>query len=161
VGFLLDNQYLDNQNIDTLELRVVAIHRPDESFGALIPAFMSGVQAGFPSPADDYMENQLNINELVVQHPAATFFVRVEGESMNEANIHTGDILVVDRSIEGTSGKIVVAIINGEFTVKRFSKTTAGTFLVPENPKFPPIKIGPDSDFQIWGVVTYVIHKTR
>lgn len=80
---------------------------------------------------------------------------------MRDANIHTGDILVVDRSIEGSNGKIVVAIMNGEFTVKRLSKTPSGTFLVPENPKYPTIKINEDSDFQIWGVVTFVIHKTR
>ncbi len=155
VGFPLDKENL------ALQMRVVEISRSDGGSTQMLPAFLSGIQAGFPSPADDYIENQLDINQLVVQHPAATFFVRVEGESMKDANIHTGDILVVDRSIEGSNGKIVVAIMNGEFTVKRLSKTPSGTFLVPENPKFPSIKIGPDSDFQIWGVVTYVIHKTR
>jgi DNA polymerase V len=154
-------EYLLDKQLKDLDLRVVKICRSDCGSEQLVPAFLSGVQAGFPSPADDYIENQLDLNELVVQHPAATFFVRVEGESMRDANIHTGDILVVDRSLEGTHGKIVIAIMNGEFTVKRLSKTAAGTFLVPENPKYPSFKIEPDSDFQIWGVVTYVIHKTR
>ena len=126
-----------------------------------IPAFLSPIQAGFPSPADDYIENRLDINELVIQHPAATFFVKVEGESMQDANIHSGDILVVDNSIEAISGKIIVAILNGEFTVKRFIKNAAGSFLVPENKNFPTIKIEPENDFQAWGVVTFVIHKIR
>lgn len=154
-GFLLVKENL------ALQMQIVEICRSEEGTEQLLPVFLSGVQAGFPSPADDYIENQLNINELVVQHPAATFFVKVEGESMKDANIHSGDILVVDRSLEGSNGKIVVAIINGEFTVKRLSKSASGTFLVPENPKYSSIKIGPDTDFQIWGVVTYVIHKTR
>ena len=143
------------------EVKVVDIARPDGQYGDLLPVFLSGIQAGFPSPADDYIENQLNINDLVIQHPAATFFVRVEGDSMKDANILSGDILVVDRSVESVSGKIIVAILNGEFTVKRFIKTASETLLAPENPKYPSIRIQEDSDFQIWGVVTFVIHKTR
>lgn len=152
---------MDKKTLKSLELRIVDISRPEVGSEQLLPAFLSGVQAGFPSPADDYIENQLDLNELVVQHPAATFFVRVEGESMRDANIRSGDILVVDRSLEGANGKIVIAVMNGEFTVKRLSITASGTFLIPENPKYPSFKIEPDSDFQIWGVVTYVIHKTR
>jgi len=129
--------------------------------GHLIPAFLSRVQAGFPSPAEDYMENQLNLNDLVIQHPAATFFVRVEGESMADANIHSGDILVVDRSLEAANGKIIVAVVNGEFTVKRFALKSDGVYLVPENLRYPSLKIESDSDFHVWGVVTYVIHKAR
>lgn len=146
---------------DQHQLRVVEITRPSINEEQPIPAFLSGVQAGFPSPADDYIEDQLDLNELIIQRPAATFFVRVEGESMRDANIYSGDILVVDRSVEPTSGKIVVAVINGEFTVKRFIINKQGTYLVPENPKYPSFKIGPDSEFRVWGVVTYVIHKTR
>jgi len=142
-------------------LKVVDIAQPALHNKLPLPAFLSGVQAGFPSPADDHMENHLDINELVINHPAATFFVRVEGESMQDANIHTGDILVVDRSVEAGSGKVVVAIINGEFTVKRLVINQSGTFLVPDNPKFSSIQIDPESDFQVWGVVTYVIHKAQ
>lgn len=143
------------------ELKVVEITIPDTSTSVPIPAFLSPVQAGFPSPADDYIENKLDLNSLVIKHPTATFFVRVEGESMRDADIHSGDILVVDRSIEAANGKIVVAIVNGEFTVKRFVMDKSGAFLVPENPKYPTFKIEEGSDFQVWGVVTYVIHKTR
>ena len=143
------------------ELLITEISPSGESSESVLPVFLSGVQAGFPSPADDYIEDQLNINELLVQHPAATFFVRVEGESMRDANILTGDILVVDRSLEASNNKIVIAIINGEFTVKRFIKNKSGVFLVPENPKYPSFKMDGDSDLQIWGVVTYIIHKAR
>jgi len=126
-----------------------------------VPVFMSGIQAGFPSPADDYVEKQLDLNELVVKNQPATFFVRVEGESMRDAGILSGDILVVDRSLTPTSGKIVVAIMNGEFTVKRIEMTAKGISLIPENKSFPTIDIPPESDFQVWGVVTYIIHKAQ
>ena len=120
---------------------------------------LSTVQAGFPSPADDYVEKNLDLNELLVSHPAATFFVRVEGHSMIDAHIYSGDILIVDRSLSAANGQIVIALINGEFTVKRVSIEGEKLFLVPENPAFPKIAINPEDDFQIWGVVTYVIHK--
>lgn len=142
------------------ELYVVEIFHPQLGQSHSTPVFLSPVQAGFPSPADDYIENHLDLNELVVQRPAATFFVRVEGESMVDANIHTGDILVVDRSIQPVNGKIVVAVINGEFTVKRFILRGGRAYLMPENPKFPAIPIDASAEFRIWGVVTYVIHKT-
>lgn len=140
-------------------LRIVEIAHPIIGDSTSTPVFLSPVQAGFPSPAEDHIENSLNLNALVVQHPAATFFVRVEGESMVEANIHSGDILVVDRSIPPTSGKIVVAVLNGEFTVKRFIIKNGTVSLRPENPKYSPIRIEADADFQVWGVVTYIIHK--
>lgn len=127
-----------------------------------LPAFLDGgIPAGFPSQAEDCVEYQLDLNELMVQHPTATFFVRVSGDSMNGAAIHDGDILVVDRSLEAGSGKIVVAILHGEFTVKRFISSASGVYLAAENPRYPPLKIEPDSDFQVWGVVTYVIHKAE
>jgi DNA polymerase V len=124
-----------------------------------IPYFVSGVAAGFPSPAEDYMEKPLDLNELVIKHPFATFFVRVEGDSMKNAGIFSDDILVVDRSLEAQNGKIIVALLNGEFTVKRLLKTAQGITLCPENESFSPIKVTPESEFQVWGVVTYVIHK--
>lgn len=143
------------------ELHIVDISRPSYESELPLPVFMSSVQAGFPSPADDYIENKLDINELVIKRPAATFFVRVEGESMVDANIHSGDILVVDRSAQASNGTIIIAVLNGEFTVKRLVQKESGTFLAPDNPKYPVIPVPPESDFQIWGVVTYVIHKTR
>lgn len=123
--------------------------------------FLAPVQAGFPSPADDYVEKNLDLNELLVAHPSATFFVRVEGHSMRDAHIYDGDVLIVDRSLQAETGSIVVAILNGEFTVKRILKKKGRLFLVPENPAFSPIEVTPEIDFQVWGVVTYVIHKVR
>jgi len=126
-----------------------------------LPIFLSAVAAGFPSPADDYLDDALDLNQLLISHPAATFFVRVQGESMSEANIYSGDVLVVDRSVEPKNRNIVVAVINGEFTVKRIAKKGKALFLLPENPAYPPIEIAEDTDFQVWGVVTYVIHKAK
>lgn len=140
-------------------LKIIDIAKPDLTAVISIPSFLSAVQAGFPSPAEDYIEKQLDINELVVQHPTATFFVRVEGDSMQDAGIHSGDILVVDRSLEPKNGKVVVAVLNGEFTVKRLKINSEGVFLMPENPRFPPIKVGEEAECTIWGVVSYVIHK--
>lgn len=125
-----------------------------------VALFLSSVQAGFPSPADDFIEKKLDLNELLIKRPAATFFIRVEGRSMEEAHIYPGDILVVDRSLQAQDGAIVVAILNGEFTVKRLVKKPGQCFLVAENRTFPPIEITQEMDFQVWGVVTYVIHKT-
>lgn len=143
-------------------LKAVEIRRPKEGGSRFkLPIFSAAVQAGFPSPAEDHIEKRLDLNELVVRHPTATFFVRVEGESMSDANIHSGDILVVDRSLQPSHGKIVIAIIDGEFTVKRLRITAGGVFLMPENPKYPEIKIEPGTEFQIWGTVTYVIHKAQ
>ena len=143
------------------EMKIIEVTVPSTDQSEPIPAFLSAVQAGFPSPADDYVENKLDLNALVIKHPSSTFFVRVEGDSMKDADIHSGDILVVDRSIEASNDKIVIAVVNGEFTVKRFVINSSGAFLVPENSKYPTLKIEEDSDFQVWGVVTFVIHKTR
>ena len=142
-------------------LRVTYVKKTARRPLDLIPMAMSVVQAGFPSPAEDYLENSLNLHDLVVQHPAATFYVRVSGDSMREAGIHSGDLLVVDRSLEPGDGKIVVAVINGEFTVKRLKMGPRGILLAAENASYPDLSISPDSDFQIWGVVTYVIHRAR
>lgn len=121
--------------------------------------FEGGLAAGFPSPADDYLERSLDLHELLVEHPAATFFVRVEGESMKGAGMQSGDILVVDRSLTPQNGKIVVALIHGEFTVKRLKIEGEKIYLTPENPRYPTIEVPPESDFQIWGVVTYTISR--
>lgn len=125
-----------------------------------LPFYEGGAAAGFPSPADDYLEKQLDLNEYLVEHPAATFFVRVQGESMRDAGLSSGDILIVDRSLSPKSGKIVVALLNGEFTVKRLVRKNDKLLLVPENPRYKTIIVTPEEDFQIWGVVTYVIHRS-
>lgn len=146
--------------MDTLK-KELEFFQPSLDNGALIPSMEALIAAGFPSPADDFLEKSLNLHELVVKHPAATFFVKVIGDSMKDASINSGDILVVDRSVEPTSGKIVVAILNGEFTVKRLQRGPLGQiWLAAANAAYPPIPVSEDSDFQVWGVVTYVIHKT-
>ena len=122
------------------------------------PLFGSRVQAGFPSPADDYVEGRLDLNKHLVKHPAATFFVRVAGESMINAGIHPNDILVVDRSLEPTDKRVVIAVINGELTVKRLRITNGALHLMAENPDYPPMEITPSMEFEIWGVVVHVIH---
>ncbi len=140
-------------------MRIKDIHRSAVSGSKLLPLFISCVAAGFPSPAEDYMEKRLDLNDLLIKHPAATFFVRVEGDSMRDAGILSGDILVVDRALEAVHGKIVVAVIDGEFTVKRLHIHSGGVTLLPENPAYPALEVKPGSEFQIWGVVTYVIHR--
>lgn len=126
-----------------------------------LPIFHENISAGFPSPAQDYIESGLDLNELMIKHPASTFFVRVDGDSMRGAGIFSGDILVVDRSLEASNGKIIVAIVNGEFTVKRLVIKKEGVQLVPANSAYPSINVHPDLDFQVWGVVTYVIHRPQ
>jgi len=123
-----------------------------------LPLYQSTVAAGFPSPADSDMEEMLDMNELLVKHPAATFFVRVCGSSMINAGIHHHDILVVDRSLEPAPGKIVVAAINSELTVKRLVKEGDRIRLIAENEGYPPIDVSEESDLRIWGVVTNVVH---
>lgn len=123
-----------------------------------LPLFVGKVAAGFPSPADDYVDKTLDLNELLVKKPAATFFVRAQGESMLGAGIHPNDILVVDRSIEPTPGKIVICALNGELTVKRLESENEQWKLKAENPDYPDIELHEDLDMVVWGVVTNVIH---
>jgi DNA polymerase V len=124
-----------------------------------IPFYHSTVAAGFPSPAEDSIDCHLDLNEHLIKHPSATFFVRVSGHSMRDAGIHEGDILIVDRSLIPSNGKIVVAAIDGQLTVKRLHKMPDGELsLIPENPVFSPIIIKEGNEVLIWGVVTNVIH---
>ncbi len=126
-----------------------------------IPLVSAKVQAGFPSPADDHMEQSLDLNEHLVANPAATFFVRVQGDSMRDAGIASGDILIVDRSVEPKDRQIVVAMLEGEFTVKRLRKRESKVFLEAENSDFKPIEVVSEQELVIWGVVTFVIHQAR
>jgi DNA polymerase V len=131
---------------------------PDSSaLRQAFPLYASRVPAGFPSPADDYVDQRLDLNDLV-ERPAATFFVRVTGDSMTGASIHDGDLLVVDRSLEPTDGKIVIAAVNGELTVKRLALKEGSVWLMPENSAYPPLQLKEGLDCVIWGVVTRVIH---
>ncbi len=136
-----------------------AIGRASESHSeATTPFFQARVEAGFPSPADDYMDRPLDLHEQPVPHPAATFFVRAHGDSMVGAGIHDGDLLVVDRSIDPTPGRVVIAALDGELTIKRLGRGPDGLRLEAENDAYPIIEIGEETDARIWGVVTNVIH---
>jgi len=123
-----------------------------------LPLFISKVAAGFPSPADDYVEKTLDLEELLIQKPAATFFVRAQGDSMLGAGIHPNDILVVDRSKEPMPDKIVICALNGELTVKRLMVTDGQWRLKAENPAYPDIPLTDDLETVFWGTVTNVIH---
>lgn len=124
-----------------------------------LPLYASKVQAGFPSPADDYIERHLDLNAEYIKHPSATFLVTAIGESMIDVGIFAGDILVVDKSLDAVDGKIVIAAVNGELTVKRLSRKDGRVQLLPANPKFLPIDITDAQDIVIWGVVTLVLHE--
>ena len=131
----------------------------DDSQSVELPYYETKVQAGFPSPAEDHLEQRLDLNTLVIDNPSATFFVRVAGESMKGIGITDGDILVVDRSIESWGNRIVVAVIDSEFTIKRFTKRNGKVVLEAENPDYPPIKITEEMDFSVWGVVCWTLKK--
>lgn len=124
------------------------------------PLLLCPVQAGFPSPADDYVEHSLDLNEHIVRNPPATYFVRAVGDSMEGAGIRSGDLLVVDRSIDPRPGLIVIASVQGEYTVKTLERSAGRLRLAPANPRYAAIDITSDSDLEIWGVVTHVIHRT-
>lgn len=120
---------------------------------------LGACEAGFPSPAQDYVEGRLDLNDKLIQHKEATFFVRVQGHSMTDAGIRDGDLLIVDRAMRPTIGKIVVAEIEGGLAVKTLAQKNGEPCLASENPDFRPIPIDPDTGVTIWGVVTYCIHK--
>lgn len=123
-----------------------------------LPLYSNKVSAGFPSPADDHLEMKLDLNTYLIKHPSSTFFVRVSGDSMINAGIQSGDMLIVDKGIEPCDGKIVIAALDGELTVKRLYKRNGVLQLLAENEKYKPIHIK-GQDMVIWGVVTHVIHE--
>ncbi len=128
------------------------------SGGFKLPLYGGKVAAGCPAPTDDYIEGMLDLSEHLIHDPASTFFVRVTGYSMINAGIHPDDILIVDRSLQANHGKIVIAAIDGELTVKRLYKKQGEVRLMPENDDFEPIEIGSEETLHIWGIVTNVIH---
>ena len=123
-----------------------------------LPLFGARIPAGFPSPADDDLEGTIDLNEQLIRHPAATFFLRVQGDSMTGAGIRDGDLLVVDRSREAKSGSIVVAAVDGELTLKRLKIAGERVWLVPEHPDYAPLEIQGEMGLVVWGVVAHVVH---
>jgi DNA polymerase V len=113
---------------------------------------------GFGAAADDYAERGIDLNEQLIKNKPATFFFRMKGDAMREAGMFDNDILIVDRSLKLASGKIIVAVLNGELLVRRFHKNFSSAFLIPENPRYKSINLAEFSDFQLWGVVVYSIH---
>lgn len=140
---------------------IASIHRPGVCNSIRLPLFMARIPAGFPSPADDYVEGSLDLNELLVRHPAATFFVRVSGDSMTGAGIHSGDVLVVDRAESARNRSVIIAALNGELTVKRLVREKGRACLVSENPDYAPMDVTGDTQFEVWGVVVHVIHSLK
>ena len=141
------------------ESRVVDVLNLIHTESYTIPLYSSHVSAGFPSPADDDIEESLDLNQHLIKHPAATFFLRVSGDSMEGAGIYDGDLLVVDKSLEASNQKIVIVALEGQLTVKRLVKKNDQVWLYPENTNYQPMLLTDQQDITVWGVVTNVIHK--
>ncbi len=135
----------------------VLIYNSEICLGINLPFVKSGISAGFPSPADDFLDTSIDLNKELIKHPSSTFFGRVKGNSMVDAGLSDGDLLVIDKSLEPKNGKIAVCYIDGEFTIKRIKTAKDCVYLMPANPDYKPIKVTADNDFLIWGIVTNVI----
>jgi DNA polymerase V len=142
------------QNKATLQFFIPEI--AEELNLPLVDAFIS---AGFPSPAEDYLEGKLDLNKLLIKNPSSTFFARVRGSSMIDIGIHDSDILIIDKSLEPKHNSVLICFIDGEFTVKKVQKIDGDMYLIPQSKDFAPIKVEKGSDFRLWGVVTHCIHK--
>lgn len=136
---------------------VETVFYPDRTTRCARPLFMTLVSAGFPSPAEDYVEGRLDLNRFLIKHPVATFYVRVSGDSMEGVGIHPGTILVVDRAVEADDGDIVIARINDELCVKRLRIQDGRIWLMPENDLYQPIEVIEGMDFEVWGRVMHAI----
>src|SRR3990170_1047335 len=136
-------------------------HPNKELFHRQRALLRSAVPAGFPSPADDYVEQRINLDEHLIQHRESTFFMRVAGDSMRGLGIFDGDLLVVDRALPAAHGCVVIAVLDGEFTVKQLLHTADGQILRAAHPGYADTLIKPEQDFSIWGVVSWNIHKVQ
>lgn len=143
----------------SIDKKKLTFLRPDFKSEIKIPLIQDGVSAGFPSPAQDFMENSIDLNKELSENPLATFYIRVSGNSMVDAGIDDKDVLVVDRSLEAADKKVAICFIDGEFTVKRLKLEKDSLYLMPENKNYEPIKVSEENNFIIWGIVTYVIKK--
>ena len=133
--------------------------KPNLDESHLIPLTNNNISAGFPSPADDFKEIRISLDKEIIKNEEATFYARVDGESMQGAGLNDGDLIVIDRSEEPKNGSIAVCFLDGEFTVKRLKLKNKEIYLMPENSKYSPIKIGAGNELSIWGIVTYVVKK--
>jgi SOS regulatory protein LexA len=151
---------LDARTIEKLaKVGLTVMRRDAHAPSSTVPLFIAKVAAGMPSPADDYVEKTLDLNEYCLPNSEASFFLKVSGNSMTGAAIHDGDILVVDRSIKTQSGQVVIAMLDGEMTVKRLLRKGGKVILQPENPDYPTITVDSEQDFSVLGTVTFVVHK--
>ena len=140
---------------------VLDFFTPDFTTLLELPLAGTAIAAGFPSPAEEYVEIALDLNKELIKHPASTFYARVKGDSMVDAGIQDGDLLVIDKALEPKEGSIAVCYLDGEFTVKRLAVREECVYLMPANAEFKPIKITEENEFLVWGIVAYVIHKPR
>lgn len=143
-----------NPQVSTLEIYAIDSTQP-----LILPLFDSSIAAGFPQPTDESVELTLDLNKHLVRHPSTTFYARVKGDSMQNAGIHDGDVLIVDRTLEARDGNIVVCMLGGEFTAKRVCEEEGFVFLRSANDAYDPKPVLDDKLFKVWGVVTYIIHK--
>ena len=139
----------------------LTIYKVDAESHLPLPYADEGIRAGFPSPAQDYMELAIDLNKELIKHPTSTFYGRVVGDSMKDEGIEESDILVIDKSLELMDDDLAVCFIDGDFTVKRVRLESDAAWLVPSNVKYPPIKVTKDNEFMVWGIVTYTIKKNR
>jgi len=137
------------------------IHNIDISTSLPLQYADEGIRAGFPSPAQDYLEQAIDLNKELIKHPASTFYGRVVGDSMRDEGIEEGDILIIDKSLELIDDDLAVCFIDGEFTVKRVRLESDIAWLIPSNPDYPLIKVTKENEFIVWGIVTYTIKKNR
>ncbi len=143
-------------------MKTFQLYRPDTSTTLELPYASGGIQAGFPSPAQDYISESIDLNRELIEHPAATFFARVRGDSMADEGITEDDILVIDRSIEPEHGDLAVCCLDGEFTLKRLCfASNKRLLLMPSNRRYRPIEISPERSFSVWGIVLYTIKPNR
>ncbi|MDE6153987.1 MAG: translesion error-prone DNA polymerase V autoproteolytic subunit [Muribaculaceae bacterium] len=148
-----------NKNTPLSELE---LFRPDLSTELPLQYADDGIRAGFPSPAQDYISESIDLNRDLIRHPASTFYGRVVGDSMIEEGIEEGDILVIDKSLEPENGDLAVCCLDGEFTLKRINITRGNRiYLMPSNRRYRPIEVTPDNEFVVWGIVTYTIKANR
>lgn len=140
---------------------ILDLYATDVSSELRLPYADEGIQAGFPSPAQDYITEYIDLNRELIHHPASTFYGKVAGDSMIEEGIEPGDLLVIDRSLEPADGDLTVCCLDGEFTLKRIRLEHNRVWLIPSNEQFDPILVTPDHRFEVWGVVTHTIKNNR